>query len=96
MFNFQNRIIQLNEMYTELKRSEKQIGYDSEEVQLKDQLAWARVYVSEEESTTLDEQIAKKEEVVRIFTECLTFLMHLMHSYFGGYPHIHNICSHLT
>ena len=67
MFHFQNWIIQLSEMYTELKRLEKQIAYDSEEVELKDQLAWARVHVSERESTTLLEQIAKKEEVVKLF-----------------------------
>ena len=54
-------------MYTELKRLEKQIAYDSEEVELKDQLAWARVHVSERESSTLLEQIAKKEEVVKLF-----------------------------
>ena len=69
MFHFQNWIIQLSEMYTELKRLEKQIAFDSEEVELKDQLAWARVHVSERESSTLLEQIAKKEEVVKLFTE---------------------------
>ena len=62
-------MIQLNEMYTELKRLEKQIAYDSEEAEAKDQLAWARVYVSERESATLHEQIAKKQEVVRLLAE---------------------------
>ena len=69
MFDFQNGIIQLNEMYTELKRLEKQIAYDSEEAEAKDQLAWARVYVSERESATLHELIAKKQEVLRLLTE---------------------------
>ena len=67
--DFQNRIIQLNEMYTELKRLEKQIAYDDEEGELLNQLAWARVNVSERESATIHEQIAKKQEVVRLLAE---------------------------
>ena len=69
MFDFQNWIIQLNEMYAELKRLEKQIAYDDEEGELLNQLAWARVNVSERESATIHEQIAKKQEVVRLLAE---------------------------
>ena len=51
-------------MYAELKRLEQQIAYDAEEVELKHQLAWAKVHISEKESAALLQRIAKKNEVM--------------------------------
>ena len=53
-------------MYAELKRLEQQIAYDAEEVELKHQLAWARVHASEQEYAGLLQRIAKKSEVMRL------------------------------
>lgn len=53
-------------MWTELERLKKQIAYDAEEDQLKQNLAWAKVHVSEQESAALLERIAKKNEVMRL------------------------------
>ena len=55
-------------MYAELKRLEQQIAYDAEEVELKHQLAWAKVHISEKESAALLQRIANKNEVMRFFT----------------------------
>ena len=53
-------------MWAELNRLEKQIAYEAEEVQLRHQLAWAKVHVSEQESATLLQRIAKKNEVMSL------------------------------
>ena len=64
--HFESPTIQLKEMWTELERLKKQIAYDAEEDQLKQNLAWAKVHVSEQESAALLERIAKKNEVMRL------------------------------
>ena len=51
-------------MWTQLERLKEQIAYDDEEIELKQQLAWAKVNVSRQESAALLEQIAKKNEVI--------------------------------
>ena len=48
------------------------IAYDAEEAELKHQLAWAKVFVSEKESANLLEEIAKKNEVMMPSTEHAT------------------------
>ena len=48
------------------------IAYDAEEAELKNQLAWAKVFVSEKESAKLLEEIAKKNEVMMLSTEHAT------------------------
>ena len=53
-------------MWTELERLAKQIAYGAEEIELKHQLAWAKVHISEQESAALLERIAKKNEVMRL------------------------------
>ena len=47
-----------------MERLKEQIAYDDEEIELKQQLAWAKVNVSRQESAALLEQIAKKNEVI--------------------------------
>ena len=59
-------------MYAELERLKKLIAYDAEEAELKNQLAWAKVFVSEKESAKLLEEIAKKNEVMMLSTEHAT------------------------
>ena len=59
-------------MYAELERLKKLIAYDAEEAELKNQLAWAKVFVSEKESANLLEEIAKKNEVMMLSTEHAT------------------------
>ena len=51
-------------MWTQLERLKKEIAYDDEEIELKQQLAWAKVNVSRQESAALLEKIAKKNEVI--------------------------------
>ena len=64
--NLKSTTIQLKAMWAELNRLEKQIAYESEEVKLRHQLAWAKVHVSEQESATLLQRIAKKNEVMSL------------------------------
>ena len=47
-----------------MERLKKEIAYDDEEIELKQQLSWAKVNVSRQESAALLEQIAKKNEVI--------------------------------
>ena len=46
-----------------MKVLEQQIAYDAEEIELKDQLAWARVHNSEQESAEIARKIATRIEV---------------------------------
>ena len=56
--------LQLKEMAEKLKVLEVQIAYDAEEIELKDQLAWARVHISEKESAEMARKIATRIEVL--------------------------------
>ena len=47
-----------------MKVLEQQIAYDAEEIELKDQLAWARVHISEQESAEMARKIATRIEVL--------------------------------
>ena len=47
-----------------MKVLEQQIAYDAEEIELKDQLAWARLHNSEQESAEMARKIATRIEVL--------------------------------
>ena len=47
-----------------MKVLEQQIAYDAEEIELKHQLAWARVHISEQESAEMARKIATRIEVL--------------------------------
>ena len=64
-------------MAEKLKVLEQQIAYDAEEIELKDQLAWARVHISEQESAEMARKIATRIEVLILLLQ--NFLKGILH-----------------
>ena len=54
-----------------MKVLEQQIAYDAEEIELKDQLAWARVHISEQESAEMARKIVTRIELLILLLQKL-------------------------